>query len=50
VAQLVELYEQLRGEAGPVQVKAPEIALQHNIGIGRTATGSVSCVHILGIG
>ncbi len=47
VAQLVELYEQLRGEAGPVQVKDPQIALQHNIGIGRTATGSVSCVHIL---
>jgi len=48
VAQLVELYEQLRGEAGPVQVKDPEIALQHNIGIGRFATGSVGCVHILG--
>lgn len=49
VAQLVELFEQLRGQAGPVQVQnSPEIALQHNIGIGRTATGSVSCVHILG--
>jgi acetyl-CoA C-acetyltransferase len=48
VAQLVELYEQLRGEAGPVQVKDPEIALQHNIGIGRYATGSVGCVHVLG--
>jgi acetyl-CoA C-acetyltransferase len=49
VAQLVELVEQLRGQAGPVQVQnSPEIALQHNIGIGRTATGSVSCVHILG--
>ncbi len=48
VAQLVELYEQLRGEAGPVQVKSPELALQHNIGIGRFATGSVGCVHILG--
>lgn len=48
VAQLVELYEQLRGEAGAVQVKNPEIALQHNIGIGRFATGSVGCVHILG--
>ena len=48
VAQLVELYEQLRGAAGPVQVEAPEIALQHNIGIGRFATGSVGCVHILG--
>jgi acetyl-CoA C-acetyltransferase len=50
VAQLVELFEQLRGEAGPVQVKNnPEIALQHNIGIGRTATGSVACVHVLGL-
>jgi acetyl-CoA C-acetyltransferase len=47
-AQLVELYEQLRGEAGPVQVKDPQFALQHNIGIGRFATGSVGCVHILG--
>lgn len=47
-AQIAELYEQLRGEAGPVQVKDPEIALQHNIGIGRFATGSVGCVHILG--
>ena len=47
-AQIVELYEQLRGEAGPVQVKEPEIALQHNVGIGRFATGSVGCVHILG--
>ena len=50
VAQLVELYEQLRGEAGPVQAKDPEIALQHNVGIGRFATGSVSCVHVLGRG
>lgn len=47
-AQIAELYEQLRGEAGPVQVKDAEIALQHNIGIGRFATGSVGCVHILG--
>ncbi|OGF52666.1 MAG: hypothetical protein A2Z21_10200 [Candidatus Fraserbacteria bacterium RBG_16_55_9] len=47
-AQIAELYEQLRGEAGPVQVKNPEIALQHNVGIGRFATGSVGCVHILG--
>ena len=48
VAQLVELYEQLRGQAGAVQVKEPQFALQHNIGIGRWATGSVGCVHILG--
>jgi acetyl-CoA C-acetyltransferase len=49
VAQLAELFQQLRGEAGPVQVQNnPELALQHNIGIGRTATGSVACVHVLG--
>jgi acetyl-CoA C-acetyltransferase len=50
VAQLVELFQQLRGEAGAVQVQnTPELALQHNVGIGRTATGSVACVHILGL-
>ena len=47
VAQLAEIYEQLRGEAGAVQVEGPEIGLQHNIGIGRNATGSVSCVNVL---
>lgn len=47
VAQVAEIYEQLRGEAGDVQVPEPEIALQHNIGIGRNATGSVSCVNVL---
>ena len=47
VAQVAEIYEQLRGEAGAVQVDDPEIGLQHNIGIGRNATGSVSCVNVL---
>lgn len=47
VAQVAEIYEQLRGEAGDVQVDSPEVGLQHNIGVGRNATGSVSCVNIL---
>ena len=46
VAQVAEIYEQLRGEAGDVQVEDPEIGLQHNIGIGRNATGAVSCVNL----
>jgi acetyl-CoA C-acetyltransferase len=48
VAQIVEIYEQLRGEAGPIQVADdPRVGLQHNIGLGRNATGSVSCVNVL---
>jgi len=47
VAQIAELYKQLRGESGNVQVDDPEIGLQHNIGIGRQTTGAVSCVNIL---
>ncbi len=47
VAQVAEIFEQLRGEAGDVQVDGPEVGLQHNIGIGRNATGSVSCVNVL---
>jgi acetyl-CoA C-acetyltransferase len=47
VAQIAEIFEQLRGEAGDVQVDAPEVGMQHNIGIGRNATGAVSCVNIL---
>lgn len=47
VAQIAEIYEQLRGEAGDVQVNEPKVGLQHNIGLGRNATGSVSCVNIL---
>ena len=47
VAQIAEIYEQLRGEAGDVQVDDPQVGLQHNIGIGRNATGAVSCVNVL---
>jgi acetyl-CoA C-acetyltransferase len=48
VAQVNEIYEQLRGEAGDVQAENdPTYGLQHNIGIGRNATGSVSCVNVL---
>lgn len=47
VAQIAEIYEQLRGEAGAVQVDSPETGLQHNVGIGRNATGSVGCVNLL---
>jgi len=47
VAQIAEIFEQLRGEAGDVQVDDPQVGLQHNIGIGRNATGAVSCVNIL---
>lgn len=45
--QIAAIYDQLRGEAGEVQVNKPQIGLQHNIGLGRNATGSVSCVNIL---
>jgi acetyl-CoA C-acetyltransferase len=44
---VAEIYEQLRGEAGAVQVDDPEVGIQHNIGIGRNATGAVSCVNVL---
>lgn len=47
VAQVAEIYEQLRGTAGKVQVKDAEIGLQHNIGLGRGATGSTAVVNIL---
>jgi acetyl-CoA C-acetyltransferase len=47
VAQIAEIYEQLKGVAGSVQVQDAEIGLQHNIGLGRGATGSVSVVTIL---
>jgi acetyl-CoA C-acetyltransferase len=43
-AQIVELFLQLRNQAGERQVKGAEIALQHNIG---GAGPQVSCVHIL---
>jgi acetyl-CoA C-acetyltransferase len=47
VAQVAEIFEQLRGEAGDIQVDGAEVGLQHNIGIGRNATAAVSCVNIL---
>lgn len=47
VAQIDEIFNQLRGTAGKVQVPDAEIGLQHNIGLGRGATGSVSVVNIL---
>jgi len=37
VAQIAEIFEQLRGEAGDVQVPDAEVGMQHNIGIGRNA-------------
>nr|MDO8133650.1 thiolase domain-containing protein [Candidatus Njordarchaeum guaymaensis] len=43
-AQLVELFLQLRNEAGSRQVQGAEIGLQHNIG---GSGPQVSCVHIL---
>lgn len=47
VAQIAEIFEQLRGKAGKVQVPDVETGLQHNIGLGRGATGSASVVTIL---
>lgn len=43
VAQVAELVLQLRGEAGPRQVKNAEIALSHNLG----GSGASCVVHIL---
>lgn len=43
IAQAIELFEQLRGEAGKRQVKNnPRLGLTHNLG----GTGAVSCVNI----
>jgi acetyl-CoA C-acetyltransferase len=47
VAQIAEIFEQLRGQAGKIQIADAQIGLTHNIGVGRDNTGSVSCVHIL---
>jgi len=44
VAQIVELVEQLRGEAGKRQVSGAEIGLAHNVG----GSGATVCIHILG--
>jgi len=46
VAQIVELFDQLRGKAEKIQIPDVEIGLQHNIGLGRGSTGSVSVVSI----
>ncbi|MEX2752028.1 MAG: hypothetical protein Q6366_009085, partial [Candidatus Freyarchaeota archaeon] len=47
VAQIAEIFEQLRGQAGKIQIADAEAGITHNIGVGRDNTGSVSCVHIL---
>jgi acetyl-CoA C-acetyltransferase len=44
VRMIYECVTQLRGEAGPRQLKAPEIGLAHNVG----GPGAVSCVVVLG--
>ncbi len=47
VAQVVELWKQMRGEAGPRQVNRDiDVALAHNVG----GTGQTCVVHILGRG
>ncbi|MHA1362159.1 MAG: thiolase C-terminal domain-containing protein [Candidatus Freyarchaeota archaeon] len=46
VAQIAEIYEQLRGTAGKIQVPSAEVGITHNIGVANNI-GSVSCVHIL---
>ncbi len=47
VAQIAEIFEQLRGQAGKIQVADVNVGMTHNIGVGRDNTGSVGCVHIL---
>ncbi|WP_449405198.1 thiolase C-terminal domain-containing protein [Haloglomus irregulare] len=42
-AQIVELTEQLRGEAGDRQVESPSVGLAHNLG-GEAATTVVTVV------
>ena len=42
VAQIIELYHQLRNEAGKRQVPDADIGLAHNVG----GTGATCCVHI----
>ncbi|HEX8965621.1 MAG TPA: thiolase domain-containing protein [Patescibacteria group bacterium] len=43
IKQIVEITEQLRGEAGKRQVKNAKIGLAHNVG----GTGTVAAIHIL---
>lgn len=47
VAQIVQLYEQIRGEAGPVQVEDVEYALQHNLGTSPDHRGAACCINVL---
>jgi len=42
VSMAIEITKQLRGEAGPRQVKDPEIGLTHNVG----GSGQIALVHI----
>lgn len=44
VRMIYEVVTQIRGEAGPRQVKSPELGLVHNLG----GPGSVACVVVLG--
>jgi len=43
VSMVVEITKQLRGDAGPRQVKGAEIGLAHNVG----GSGQVAAIHIL---
>ncbi len=45
IKQIVEITEQLRGEAGKRQVEGAKIGLTHNVG----GTGTVAAIHILTI-
>lgn len=45
IKQIVEITEQLRGEAGKRQVKGAKIGLTHNVG----GSGAVAAIHILRI-
>ncbi len=45
IKQIVEITEQLRGQAGPRQVKGAKIGLTHNVG----GSGAVAVIHILQI-
>ncbi|MGH9798650.1 MAG: thiolase C-terminal domain-containing protein, partial [Candidatus Polarisedimenticolia bacterium] len=45
VYQVVEVVRQLRGEAGPAQVKGARLGMAQSVG----GSGSVAITHILGI-
>jgi acetyl-CoA C-acetyltransferase len=47
VAQIVQQYEQLSGEAGPIQVDDVEYGLQHNLGTSADHRGAVCCINVL---